>query len=281
MKWHLNPFQCKITEAFDPKYYLDQFETISVAKDRKEQYLKILKKGNRKARRLAKKLARCKKGRRCLSYACPECTRQFRRWLANQILDIFKNYEDVDLSHITIIPDTRRFPLGELINLSPVDMVNAFTRQLKRCGLGHCLVVGAIDFDLCIHENDESSYAWQPHYHVITAHVPDKKYSVFKRKFPVQRDLQILRPSLRRQIKNRMRQFTYMLKPFHCRRSSFYTAQGKLRHKKGLPLKPDHLRELLTYLDHFALTNFLVQQNVHRYGNVLKRKIPVDEKLSP
>src|SRR6185437_9285064 len=62
----------------------DRFETLVEAKERRARKVRILGQGGKGQRRLADKLKRCQKGRRCRSGACDVCLRLYRLRLLRQ-----------------------------------------------------------------------------------------------------------------------------------------------------------------------------------------------------
>ena len=262
------PFAHPIPKAFDPAHLLEGFETFEQVLERRNRIIRILMLGNRQHRRLARKLRKCRKGHRCLSYACPVCIRRFRRWLGSQQLQFWKSFSDQRLSHITSILAKDQYDLGSLHELVPGNLVKAYARRLKRAGLKDCAVVGAIDFDLIVLENDTANANWQPHFHIIAADVPLKGYQTLKARIKQCPEKMVRRPNKKVSIKDRIKQLTYVLKPFHQRKSFYRDDEDRLTSKK-YPLKPAELRELLCLLDRYALTEFLVLQNIRQRGKKL------------
>jgi hypothetical protein len=67
----------------------DGFETLADAKERRARKVRILGKGDKGQRRLADKLKRCRKGRRCRTGACDVCLRLYRLRLLRQTSPVF------------------------------------------------------------------------------------------------------------------------------------------------------------------------------------------------
>jgi hypothetical protein len=155
-------------------------------------------------------------------------------------------------------------------------MTRAFTRRAQRCGLGDCLIAGGIDFDFCVEDNDIKNGYWQPHFHVIVSDLPEREYQAFKSSYPANADRGVKRPIRRDKIKDRPKQFSYTFKSIHWKRSRFSkegSSDGTKSGVKRQSLKSAQLREILVYLDKYQPTDFLVHQNVRRYGNKLANRL--------
>lgn len=266
-----DPYAYAIPKRIDPEIHMHDFETFEEAKERKELDAKVLLgSGNEKDRRLARKLRRCKKGRRCLSGACSICRRRTRRLLTANILQFFENYTDKDLSHLTIIFADHQYRPGDLDNLRPRNLVNALTTRFRRLDLVGVIVVGAIDYDLCVIENDYENCFWQVHVHLIVANLTKNDLCLIREAFPKFAGKGVYIPVVRAKIRDRMRQFSYVLKPFFQRRSCYKSATG-LRNSKKQPLKESRFKtELLLHLDRFPMTEFLVLSHVRQNGGELR-----------
>ena len=70
--------------------------TAADAKKARKRYIKRLRRFTPdfpEAKKLAKILARCKRRRRCMSGACPECGRAFQRWFVAEVKNLANNDE--------------------------------------------------------------------------------------------------------------------------------------------------------------------------------------------
>ena len=84
----------------DEQYYGDGAPTwpgapsFRKAKRTRKRYIKRLKRFSSQfpeAAELAQILARCKRRRRCMSGACPECGRAFQRWFVAEVKNLASN----------------------------------------------------------------------------------------------------------------------------------------------------------------------------------------------
>jgi len=71
----------------DLAHVLQDFETFDEVVERRRKLISTLR-WKRRGRRQARKLARCRKDRRCGSPICPVCLRRFRRWFVGQALTV-------------------------------------------------------------------------------------------------------------------------------------------------------------------------------------------------
>lgn len=271
MKHVFNPFNCKIPRKFDPKFHLDDFERLRDAKTEKGRRIKILEKGNRACRRLAKKLRRCKKKARCLSDACPVCKRQFRRWFVSRVCPLFEGHE---CQFATVIPEIRQLLPGNLEDLSYRTMNDTLVKNLNRTGLGDLTIVGGIDIDFrTANESGAPSY-WQPHFHFIaTGHGSDgirriKRSCKKKGKNPVRVPVR-LEP-----VEDLIESVSYTVKGVNWERAGYRAKNGR-RQRRRLPLKPQQLREILLFLDSHPMTGPLLMRGGRQYGCKLSFAQPI------
>src|SRR4051812_9444585 len=88
------------------------FETSPEAKRRGEHNAHRLEPGDRQCRRLARKLKRCRKGRRCGSWACDVCKRRTRLWFGEAAGELFG---DVSTLAVTVALAGCSLPAGSLL----------------------------------------------------------------------------------------------------------------------------------------------------------------------
>lgn len=85
------------------------------AAEERTTLVKLLKKHGRRnprADHLRKRLEGCKPERRCLSGACPECTRAHQRWWVFEVLALLQS-ENREFHVVSIVPPTST-PEGKL-----------------------------------------------------------------------------------------------------------------------------------------------------------------------
>ncbi|WP_158932950.1 hypothetical protein [Acidisphaera sp. S103] len=150
-------YQLPLPEA-DARLRIKRFETLGAAQAERDHRIGILGRGNREQRRFARKLERCRKGRRCKLSICTMCQRRTRLWLIGQIVALMAKDK---VLFITIIPDKSSFKTGSLADAHPRRLLDRVRKQLTRCGI-RGLVVGAVDGT---HEADRGEY--QVHIHAL------------------------------------------------------------------------------------------------------------------
>ena len=276
MKHVFNPFNCKIPRKYDPKFHLKDFESFHDAKTEKERRIRILEKGNRACRRLAKKLRRCKKKRRCLSNACPVCKRRFRRWFVTRVCPIFENHES---QFVTVIPEIRQLLPRDLDDLSHRVMNDYLVKKLKRAGFGDLTVVGGIDIDFrTANENGAPSY-WQPHFHFVAASEGSDDIQRLKQSFKKKGgDNPVRVPVSSEPIEDLIEAVSYTVKGINWEKAGYWAKNGRRKHRR-IPLKPKQLQEILLVLDAHSMTSPLLMRGGHQYGcELLFKQPPVGEK---
>jgi len=154
-----------------------KFETIATVKKRKKAYIKALE-GTMKPKqlRLAMKLRRCKKGKRCGSGACPTCCRLFRKRAIMVTLEVIPDLDKIMLAtwlcYKDVIPKSKlkSFLRGNLAKLK-----NRMQQQLKRLDIQVPLIGG---FEFVYLPEDE---VWLPHFHCIALTDDRKELEPFRK----------------------------------------------------------------------------------------------------
>lgn len=144
---------------------------------------------------LADTLEKCASGHRCMSGACPECIRAFRRWFIPQIVDDLATLPDPDELHsISIIFPKHRTPADQLASLDTTNMRRSVSEAIKNLD-GLEWMAGGIDLSL----NDDTmkglGVAWQPQLYAIAyangATLSDKLRDKYRPTDLVRRPVQI------------------------------------------------------------------------------------------
>src|SRR5450756_2089000 len=88
---------------FHPAQSLGGFETPEKAESDRRALVSLLREGNAAQQKLAEIIARCQRGARCHSAACPVCGRQFRMRFAGHLAELIAN-DDADWWAVTLVP---------------------------------------------------------------------------------------------------------------------------------------------------------------------------------
>ena len=253
-----------------------EFETVAAAQRRQAERARTLGRGPDAAQLVAHRLENCSGttsnrtvNTPCDSPACPTCMRQVRQWLATEMMGYMD--ECHDLAFVTIIPQYGRIGSGELDRFDVRQFVNTTRQRLRRGGLGAMTAIGGVNVTY-----DEADRAWQFHFHMITTGIDAGVLRQrLQRIFPRTKD--IYRPVTVLPVRNRPRQFTYVLKSFWRRKTSFHGHDGQGRWRKysrELPLKAPELCELLTCLDQYRPQDMIFMRGA-KVGAGGKIQIPV------
>jgi hypothetical protein len=117
------------------------------AKNTRKRHIKRLRRfapGIPKADQLAKILARCKRRRRCMSGACPECGRAFQRWFVAEVKNLARNKSLLTFTALSIAFPRHRTAEDKLDMLNTTKMKRGVTETVKESELVHWMA-GGID----------------------------------------------------------------------------------------------------------------------------------------
>jgi hypothetical protein len=141
--------------------------TSNDAKKARRSYVKRLRRFARQfpeAKKLAKILARCKRRRRCMSGACPECGRAFQRWFVSQVVVLTGNADPEDLNSTSIIFPHHRTAEDQLTGLDTTGMKRSISETIKDAD-GLKWMAGGVDLSLNDDSKKKQGIAWQPQFY--------------------------------------------------------------------------------------------------------------------
>jgi hypothetical protein len=139
------------------------------AKKARRSYIKRLRRFARQfpeANKLADVLARCKRRRRCMSGACPECGRAFQRWFVSQVVALAGDSGADGLNSISVIFLKHRTPEDQLIGLAAGGMKRSMSETIKNAD-DLAWIAGGIDLSLNDDVQKKQGIAWQPQLYAI------------------------------------------------------------------------------------------------------------------
>jgi hypothetical protein len=116
------------------------------------------------AKKLVKILARCKRRRRCMSGACPECGRAFQRWFVSQVVDLAGEADPDDLHSTSIVFLNHRTAEDQLNALDTTGMKRSISETIKDAD-GLEWMAGGIDLSLNDDRQKKQGIAWQPQFY--------------------------------------------------------------------------------------------------------------------
>src|SRR5665213_1756655 len=136
----------------------------------------------------------------------------------------------------------------------------------------HTTVIGGIDFSFNVHDQNQLSPHWQPHFQfVIEGCTESQLKDALRRHYPKANS--IPKPLKIETVRDddEVNVFSYLVKPFFERRISYVNHDGQAGTRK-ISLKPPELREITAFMSRYEITDRLIMQNVRRYGDKLVRK---------
>jgi hypothetical protein len=241
----------------------DGFETRTEANKRSAHKIRILRAGNQHARRLAGKLAQCRKDNPCNSGACDVCLGLHRLWLYRESLSIFAARPNWTLA--SVIPAGFLIPLNELPNVNLSALASMIDKRLGRSSLRKRLAFVGIDISLNLQDNE--ILGWQIHlYMLIEGENTLRLQEAIKAAFPPEPTAKV--PHRFDEVNDPSNRITYLFKAIFKRRSRYTDANGQAR-TKSLPLKNSDLRELLPFLDQYPIGARLILRGIRRNGSRL------------
>jgi len=138
-------------------------------------------------------------------------------------------------------------------------------KRLERSSLRRRIVMAGIDISLNLQAN--SIIGWQLHlYMLIEGENPLRLREAIKAGFPPERTAPI--PFQFRTMNDSAKAITYLFKAMFKRRSCYTNANGQPK-TRSLPLKGPELRELLQFLDQYAIGERLILRGLRRNGRGL------------
>jgi len=242
----------------DPAEHLKGFETAAEARRAARQIANAQMPGRPPHLYLNDALERCgnRKGgvrTRCLSAACPVCTRAFRRWFTNEFVSQAVQFQRAEEAYgvtVTVILSGAQAALGHLHEVDLLSLRRRAVRALGRLKLPYP-IIGGIDVSF----NEKAGSTEPGHYQVhisfaVLGHPTSKKAR--KRLREAVEDCFRLEPTAPvpvrvRTLRDPMRQGSYLLKAMFSRRVSIVDRTGR-RNTKKFPLKARHLAEIAMWL---------------------------------
>jgi hypothetical protein len=137
-------------------------QTAEEAEQQRRKLIKRLRRygqENRTALALAHRLDDCKRGNRCQSGACAECTRILQRWFVASGYQFLTQLETA-IAVVSIVPDDLRGPVGQLKSELLVTTNRRIERTLEKVGI--TIIIGGFDFSVNEHENQDFAPYFQP-----------------------------------------------------------------------------------------------------------------------
>ncbi|HYG87969.1 MAG TPA: hypothetical protein VD978_17065, partial [Azospirillum sp.] len=152
----------ELTRKYGPK---ERFETEAWSMGLRDKIVRSLTRvGGVEAKALAKRMARCKSGKRCGSGACPICCREFRRWWVAAVLGVLDKgdprFQEGALIAVNLVNAQHQRAEDNLLSLDLKKLVDQYRKRLRRAGFEDLVIVGGVDFSF----NTDSLGRWGDHW---------------------------------------------------------------------------------------------------------------------
>jgi hypothetical protein len=207
----------------------------------------------------AERLDACEPRNRCLSGACPECSRLFQRWFVRRSKQYIAKHIDKpshELVAITIVPSKPIVRPGKLNNFSVSNLQRRVKFALDKNGVGDA--IGGVDFSFNEDRNGKFKPHWSPHPYLITT-TKNRPLLLASLKKSFKASKTVLRPVKIPAFENNARRRSYALKmDFECRvgYDEIKIVNGiirKCRNTDYQRLRVQERLELFKYLDQIGL----------------------------
>src|SRR6266446_8136542 len=109
----------------------------------RRRHRKKLKRGNKRQRRIARKLSKCRQGHRCGTEACRVCMRDFRISWPGEAIKIIA--QRPHWTRCSIITEGLLVPYGRLPKFDLNAAVKRMRKRLERSEIRGRIVLGALD----------------------------------------------------------------------------------------------------------------------------------------
>jgi hypothetical protein len=118
------------------------------------------------ASHLAETLASCERQCRCMSGACPECSRAFQRWFVSEVERLVGKSDADNLQCVSVIFQARRTTPGDLMDVDSTGLKRSFSATTEKTN-GVNWIVGGIDLSLNDDRQKRQGLAWQPQIYAL------------------------------------------------------------------------------------------------------------------
>jgi hypothetical protein len=240
--------------------FIESFED---ALERRRIHRTKLKLGNKRQRRVALELNKCRRHHRCCTEACRVCLRHFRISWAGEAIKIVA--QRPQWTRCSVISNGLLIPYGTLAGFDMNATIKRIRKRLERSKIHGRIVLGGLDVSLNIESNVIAG--WQFHIYLI---VEGENDAVLQKAI---KDVLPPEPTAHEpydflEVSDPLGAVTYLYKGVFKRRSGYNDAKGK-HHTKDQPLKGPDLRELLPFLAGYKVGARLILSGVRRNGQYL------------
>lgn len=229
--------------------------------ERKERILVLLT-GDKRCRRLAKKLKKCSKGHRCGSVACPVCTWLKRRPYVRTLSRLSTRLGE--LYHVTLVPDDLICGITELkrIRSKKLERIkNTLRQHMKRHLHQNTIAFGTIEASY-----DDRLKAISIHFHIIIANNTEEQINKLRSLYTSSLPKLINGMHIKKVRKNpeSIRKLISYTQKF----TTYYKPKMPNQTNKNKPIRPAPKieRALLLFLDRHKHQHFFFLRGLRRSG---------------
>ena len=202
------------------------------------------------AAKLAKILARCKRRRRCMSGACPECGRAFQRFFVSEVGNLSARKSEQRLASVSIAFPKHRTAEDQLRLLSTTKLERSLSETIKDAD-DLAWMVGGIDLSLNDDTQKNHGVVWQPQFYGFADVTSREALSkVLRDRFIATK--RAPRPVHTKECDGSTRALSYAFKTDFVRRIAYRKNVGspenrrKCWHTRKVSLRPiEHVRAML------------------------------------
>jgi hypothetical protein len=229
-----------------------RFETSADAREESERSEQLLRASTGGSKTIAEFLQECRNGDyQCNQPFCPICASVFRRWIIGELLRVTKGHDRVHIYTVLL----KEAPKDKIGILDPATFRHTLRQRLKRSGLSKVPVIGGFEI---IYKAKER--LWVLHANLVMIGGKKAAHRKFKQGF---KGGDIDRPVVRKRLKNRPKQLSYILKFSTYHRPHEQHGSTKSQAK---PLNPREQAALVKWMAQFKFEDFLLLVNAKRRG---------------
>jgi hypothetical protein len=247
-----------------------KFETIDQARKRRDKVVRQLQNGNKSAKTLSRKLAACKRERRCDSPICPICIRALRLWFICQAIGCVNGVRSSNTSALrgkvvrfSAVPP-EHYRLGDLHDIDLRTLNDKLQKRHERAQFP--LVFAGVDISLNVFNNSTSDAYWQPHvYGLVLGLTVDQVRVALSPHYPAGEHAR--RPLLVTRCKKLAAVLSYCIKPYFSRRSGYRAPLNRRKNSRPQRLKVCQIQEFAVWLDQYRLTDRYLLRGCRKQGD--------------
>jgi hypothetical protein len=245
------------------------FETRQNVRERRAKLLRQLKAGEKPAKRVARRLQKCRNAALCGSPICPRCVRQLRKSFVTAALDCIDNVRNkhrlitIPITAFSAILTEEQYSPGDLADADLHQINERLQRRHQRCKFP--LVFAGVDLSFNTDSNGLEKPYWQFQvYGIVVGVDPDDTKAALAHLYPKTQNTP--RPLRVKKCDDLAKALSYMIKPYFSERVNYRDTTGRMN-INTVRLKSDQIRELAPWLCQYPLPERYVLSGARRYSD--------------